>query len=71
MASQPAKLLVVVLRVVQVDEVVMRAYRKIAAVCVVAHDFDPLLGVVQLLVNFVEADESAAIGCVDVIDDTD
>lgn len=71
MASQPAKLLVIVLRVVQVDEVVMRANRKIGTVYVIAHDFDPLLGIVQLLVNFVEADESAAIGCVNVIDYTD
>ena len=71
MASQPTKLLVVVLGVVQVDEVVMRADRKIGTVYVVAHDFDPLLGIVQLLVNLVEADESAAISCIDVIDDTD
>lgn len=71
MASQPAKLLVVVLRVIQVDEVVMRADRKIGTVYVIAHYFDPFLGVVQLLVNFVEADESAAICCINVIDDTD
>jgi len=58
-------------RVVQVDKIVVRAYSKLAAIGIVAHDFDPLLRVVHGRNDVVKAQDFVTIGAVDTVDESD